>query len=177
MIINVICSKFPLHCAVGYFPASRIPSCGKLSVWVQQFGICIWTGTFSYSCYNIIIFHTISADSIDVRFVCGINFIQLDWEWEDIYHVGSSQCLIGREPFRQQTRANASSISATFCPHKWGDFLFYLCQTRGSLYEHWTLCNINYHITSQEQIKHADKQLKYQCRCSFLEVEQYCNWY
>lgn len=72
----------------------------------------------SYSCYNIIIFHAISSDGIDVRFICGINFIQLDWEWEDIYHVGSSQCLIGREPFRQQTRANASSISATFCPHK-----------------------------------------------------------
>ena len=33
-----------------------------------------------------------------------------------------------------------------------------------------TLFGPFYFMSFQEQIKHADKQLKYQCRCSFLEV-------
>lgn len=105
----------------------------------------------SYSSFIRFSFHTISGDNTDIRFLCVLNLIWLDWEWEDIYHVGSSQCLVGWKPFKQQTRPNTSCIWATFCTHKWGDFQFYLCQTSGSLYEYWAhiTCIITFHHRSK----------------------------
>lgn len=51
----------------------------------------------------------------------------IDWEWEDLYHVGSCWCFVRWQFSKWSTRPRASCFWKTLFPHKWGTcrVLFY----------------------------------------------------
>lgn len=99
------------------------------------------------------------------------NWLLLDGKWKDLYYVGSSQRIVGWKHIWWSTRFNPSSFWASLCSDKWGKLMLPLYWSMHWILHHTSASSSRWNFSLQEQIKNADRQLKYQCHCSFLEVD------